>query len=189
MEKQITTVYREALEKILYIIKDDTLDIAQTIDFAEETAQQALSKAEDRGEVIKIECTNNFYPASCDSCGWFGSSELLEGCHQIADTGDYSDPLCPVCFSNKVEECESSIDFQELKSYYDLAINKLKLSVKAIEEYSLEKYFNDAPQPTNSLDELESWASETDGVDPNSHAGLLWNSLLAKIQSLKTITP
>jgi len=143
------------------------------------------TKAEDKGEVIKIECTNNFYPASCDSCGWFGSSELLEGCHQIADTGDYSDPLCPVCFSNKVEECESSIDFQELKSYYDLAINKLKLSVKAIEEYSLEKYFNDAPQPTNSLDELERWVkeeSEDSNFIPN------WE-ILAKIKELKTITP
>lgn len=37
--------YRDALEKIIHIIKDETLDISQTIDFAEETAQQTLSAA------------------------------------------------------------------------------------------------------------------------------------------------
>ena len=46
----------------------------------------------------------NFYTAKCDKCGWWGSSKLLEGGGQIADTGDYSDCYCPVCGNNSIEE-------------------------------------------------------------------------------------
>lgn len=40
---------------------------------------------------------DEFYDAGCEECGWWGSSELLDGGGQIADTGDYSDSFCPVC--------------------------------------------------------------------------------------------
>ncbi len=39
---------------------------------------------------------SRFWTAEC-SCGWWGSSELLEGGQSIADTGDYEALTCPVC--------------------------------------------------------------------------------------------
>ena len=47
---------------------------------------------------------NKFYTAGCDECGWWGSSELLDGGGQIADTGDYSDSFCPVCGNSDIVE-------------------------------------------------------------------------------------
>ena len=47
---------------------------------------------------------DNFFTAECLECGWWGSSRLVEGGHPIADTGDYSDPVCPVCYSDEIEE-------------------------------------------------------------------------------------
>jgi hypothetical protein len=40
---------------------------------------------------------NSFFTAQCDKCGWWGSSKLLLGGGQIADTGDYGNTYCPVC--------------------------------------------------------------------------------------------
>jgi hypothetical protein len=48
----------------------------------------------------------NFYTVDCPKCGWWGSSELLDGGGQIADTGDYGDSYCPVCGSNELDEKE-----------------------------------------------------------------------------------
>jgi len=45
----------------------------------------------------------NFYTVEC-ACGWWGSSELLLGGGQIADTGDYGDSYCPVCNSTELDE-------------------------------------------------------------------------------------
>lgn len=39
----------------------------------------------------------NWYDAECGKCGWFGSSEYLNGGGAIADTGDYFDVTCPIC--------------------------------------------------------------------------------------------
>ena len=40
-----------------------------------------------------------FYTVKCPFCGWIGLSRDCAGGLQIADTGDYDDPLCPVCLS------------------------------------------------------------------------------------------
>lgn len=40
-----------------------------------------------------------WYPAKCSFCGWVGLTRDCGGGSQIADTGDYDDPLCPVCLS------------------------------------------------------------------------------------------
>lgn len=53
-------------------------------------------------EEIKL----NFYTAFCEQCKWFGSSKLLLGGGQIADTGDYSDSYCPVCGSTELDEID-----------------------------------------------------------------------------------
>jgi predicted RNA-binding Zn-ribbon protein involved in translation (DUF1610 family) len=41
-----------------------------------------------------------WYAVTCPKCGWKGSSRDCDGGEQIADTGDYNDPLCPRCGSN-----------------------------------------------------------------------------------------
>ena len=46
----------------------------------------------------------SFYTVDCPKCGWWGSSELLDGGGQIADTGDYGDSYCPVCNSTELDE-------------------------------------------------------------------------------------
>lgn len=38
-----------------------------------------------------------FYPVRCPRCGWIGMSDETEGGEQIADTGDYSQIVCPKC--------------------------------------------------------------------------------------------
>lgn len=40
-----------------------------------------------------------YYPVKCTKCDWTGSSELAAGGHQIADTGDYDDLVCPECWA------------------------------------------------------------------------------------------
>ena len=41
-----------------------------------------------------------------NKCGWWGSSELLDGGGQIADTGDYGDCYCPVCGNSDLDDKE-----------------------------------------------------------------------------------
>lgn len=59
-------------------------------------------------EILKYttEQLKTSYPVKCD-CGWRGLSEDCAGGGAIADTGDYSDPLCPVCIENANKECEA----------------------------------------------------------------------------------
>lgn len=51
-----------------------------------------------------------YYMCECKKCGWMGVSCCCDGGSQIADTGDYDDPLCPKCFSNDLNEPESVED-------------------------------------------------------------------------------
>ena len=44
----------------------------------------------------------SWFHAECEDCRWSGSSRFLLGGHQIADTGDYSDAICPICGSKDV---------------------------------------------------------------------------------------
>lgn len=57
-----------------------------------------------------------YYTAECEKCGWWGSSVLLDGGGQIADTGDYDDPYCPVCGNKDLDEksgCDFDLDLLE----------------------------------------------------------------------------
>lgn len=38
-----------------------------------------------------------WWPAKCPKCGWRGLSRDASGGHGIADTGDFSDVICPEC--------------------------------------------------------------------------------------------
>lgn len=40
---------------------------------------------------------NRYWPAICRNCGWYGTSEEAHGGESIADTGDYSEVVCPKC--------------------------------------------------------------------------------------------
>lgn len=40
------------------------------------------------------------WPAGCCVCGWVGKSTDAAGGDPIADTGDFSDPVCPECVKN-----------------------------------------------------------------------------------------
>lgn len=42
---------------------------------------------------------SQYYPMRCPKCGWHGMSNETEGGGQIADTGDYSDIVCPACIA------------------------------------------------------------------------------------------
>jgi hypothetical protein len=59
-------------------------------------------------EILKYttEQLKTSYPVKC-ACGWRGLSEECAGGGQIADTGDYEDPLCPKCTKEKQEACRS----------------------------------------------------------------------------------
>ncbi len=82
--------------------------------------------------------TNKYYWCKCENCGWEDSSEFLEGCHPIADTGDHSDPVCPVCFCNKIEG-EPTIEVPEsysgeveVKIPLDTVINPYKKTIESL---------------------------------------------------------
>jgi len=60
-------------------------------------------------EVVREFDSNKYYWCKCEICGWEDSSQFCAGGHAIADTGDHSDVLCPVCFSSKIEG-EPTID-------------------------------------------------------------------------------
>lgn len=51
-----------------------------------------------------------YYMCQCEKCGWMGMSYACAGGGQIADTGDYDDPLCPKCFSNRLNEPDTLPD-------------------------------------------------------------------------------
>lgn len=40
-----------------------------------------------------------YYPCRCPVCNWVGMSNETAGGQQIADTGDYADPVCPKCIA------------------------------------------------------------------------------------------
>ena len=68
--------------------------------------------------------TDNF-EAQCNKCGWFGYNNELAGGGQIADTGDYDDARCPVCYSTDVEDADSPIDIEAAyNNMKEFAINE-----------------------------------------------------------------
>jgi hypothetical protein len=42
-----------------------------------------------------------YYAVHCPECGWNGSSEHCAGGGAIADTGEYSEIVCPECFKGE----------------------------------------------------------------------------------------
>jgi predicted RNA-binding Zn-ribbon protein involved in translation (DUF1610 family) len=62
-------------------------------------------KAELRKGVL-ADASSRYYNVKCEKCGWYGSTEFVDGGGQIADTGDYNDIFCPACGSVDLEDLE-----------------------------------------------------------------------------------
>jgi len=90
--------------------------------------------------IIREINTDKYYWCKCENCGCEDSSEFCEGCHPIADTGDNTDPLCPVCGCNKLEgepaliEPESYSGIVKVKIPFDAVIEPLKKTIKQQEK-------------------------------------------------------
>lgn len=69
---------------------------------------------------------SKFYTAECPECGWWGSSELLNGGGQIADTGDYGDCFCPVCGNSNLDEKEPDLQFNGNQLFIGLDLVNIK---------------------------------------------------------------
>lgn len=58
----------------------------------------------------------DWWAARCPKCGWEGLSRDCNGGTSIADTGDFSDVLCPKC-NTKVEDGECTVSDVPEKKY------------------------------------------------------------------------
>jgi len=94
--------------------------------------------------------SDKYYWCKCENCGWEDSSEFTEGCHAIADTGDHSDPVCPICGCNKLEG-DSAIDpdkqyegIVEVEIPVALILSAHKKTIDQLNE-SLERFRYPAP--------------------------------------------
>lgn len=126
--------------------------------------------------------SDKYYWCKCENCGWEDSSEFTEGCHQIADTGDHSDPVCPVCFSNKLEG-EAVLDVPEnyagiveIKIPLSLVLDPFKKTIKQaddiIEQYrypSLELNEPETKEGIQTCKECGTSVSTTYGMCMNGH--------------------
>jgi len=105
----ITPFDKKSLHTIREIIEDRDTTCEKFIDLQTlnliETLDRAIYNLENGAQYFKEipnELGENWYYAECESCGWHGMSKYLLGGHAIADTGDYSDCICPVCWSKKI---------------------------------------------------------------------------------------
>jgi hypothetical protein len=92
-----------SLKKALEIVrKQETTDDTH-VDWANSEIQFAIMRVinnlENCENYFQVVSDNEvkYYDAECGNCGWWGSSQWLQGGGAIADTGDHSDVVCPVC--------------------------------------------------------------------------------------------
>lgn len=100
---------------------------------------QSVKDEDGEGEESVVRIVHNGkkrYWCKCEDCGWENSSEYAAGGSPIADTGDYSDAMCPVCGSLKIDgeskyfkdedytKCIVEIPFDEFIAPYNKIIDK-----------------------------------------------------------------
>lgn len=103
----------ENIEKIKELLKPDDAE-DNTIDWDKVMLIDTLDRVVNNLRIAHVsycpasteDIANRYYTAECNVCGWWGSSKLLDGGGQIADTGDYGDCYCPVCGDDNVDEKE-----------------------------------------------------------------------------------
>ena len=109
--------------------------------------------------IIKKIDTNKHFWCKCENCGWEDSSEFCEGCHPIADTGDHTDPLCPVCFNNKLDgnaviDVPEYAGVVEIKIPIDLVISPYKKELARLQSENEKKRWDiPASQPVSTNDQ------------------------------------
>ncbi len=103
MKTLITASDKAAFEKIRKLITQADKTEAGGLDYESHELYVVLDRAifnlENGLNYFKKlpESETHWFDAECGACGWFGSSQYLQGGSQIADTGDYGDCYCPVC--------------------------------------------------------------------------------------------
>ncbi len=125
---------------------------------------QSLSRAIPTGDFItRIMDTDKSYWCKCENCGWEDSSQFCEGGDAIGDTGDYSDPVCPICFSSNIEG-DSTLD---VPSYEGIVIVKIPLDIYMAPYKKLLKQAMDAEDKRSwdSMDEQFHLVSAHDKLD------------------------
>lgn len=104
----------KTVEEIKELI-EPMINVGETgVDWEKVHMQETLDKLVNNLKIAKLsyrvapeeDIKNLFYTAECVECGWWGSSKLLNGGGQIADTGDYGDCNCPVCDCDEIVEKE-----------------------------------------------------------------------------------
>lgn len=86
----------------------------------------------------KYEPKDRYFIGECGKCGFKGCSNEWGGCGQIADTRDYSDPVCPICGSPDLEDADDKEYVDQRKLFLD-TINKLneQISNSEVDKYEL----------------------------------------------------
>ena len=135
-QAMITEDDKKTVEAIKQFIDQQT-NTGETIDWSRiswfETLDRMVHNLEIAEQSYRIcskeDKAKNFYTAKCGKCGWFGSSRLLLGGGQIADTGDYGDAYCPVCDSTDIDnEMETRPKAEE---YVDREVEDIERFVRA----------------------------------------------------------
>jgi hypothetical protein len=108
--------------------------------------ESPLPEGKDESVVRIIHNGQKWYWCKCESCGWENSSEYADGGTPIADTGDHSDPICPVCGSNKIEgESKFFTDERYTKTVveipFDEFIHPYKKAIERLNDLESEKCF------------------------------------------------
>lgn len=120
-------------------------------------AQQVQGEGKQKSSVVIIHKGERWYWCKCESCGWENSSEYAEGGHPIGDTGDYSDPMCPVCGSLKLEAeskyvQEESYEKQIVEIPFDDFIRPYQKQIEKLQRLESEMYWSQVEEK-GGLDE------------------------------------
>jgi len=97
--------------------------------------------------ILRTIDTDKWYWCKCESCGWEDSSEFTNGGSPIADTGDHTDPCCPVCSSTKLDG-DSSCDVPQysgvikVKIPYDVYMKPYIKAVEKLSDIEFDKMFS-----------------------------------------------
>jgi len=93
------------IKDILELIDNEEISYSRMVEMFNEVAANYYGQhpVPETEYVLRKFDTNKYYWCKCENCGWEDSSEYAAGGHSIGDTGDYSEVVCPICCSDKIE--------------------------------------------------------------------------------------
>ena len=98
-----------------------------------------------------------WWPAKCPACGWRGISRDCGGGAPIADTGDFTDPICPKCLEKEKGICvEDDPDFESVETTLSSSEREILEHTLGIGEGGDRNYFSAGPNHSDQpiLDSL-----------------------------------